>query len=42
MNIVEYLIKLQLKGWYKIPHFLLTVIGLEIPPEVVFPEKWGG
>ena len=42
MNIVEYLIKLQLKGWYIIPHFLLTVIGLEIPPEVVFPEKWGG
>lgn len=42
MNIVERLISLQLRGHYKVAHFFLTLFGLEIPPEVIFPTKLGG
>ena len=35
-NIVERMVDLQMKGYYRIPHFILSVFGLEIPPEVQF------
>lgn len=38
MNIVEFLIYLQLKGWYRITHILLAILGLEIPKDVVFTD----
>lgn len=42
MNIVELLVSLQIKGFYKIPHFILAFLGLEIPKSVVFLDKPGG
>lgn len=35
-NIVERMVDLQVKGYYRIPHFILSIFGLEIPPEVQF------
>lgn len=38
MNIVDKLVSYQLKGYYKIPHFILAFLGLEIPKEVKFQD----
>lgn len=42
MNIVELLVYLQIKGFYKIPHVILAFLGLEIPKSVVFSDRPGG
>ena len=39
MNIIELLLSLQLRGWYRIPHFMLALLGLEIPKQVIFNDK---
>lgn len=36
MNIVELLVLLQIKGFYRISHFILVFLGLEIPKSVTF------
>lgn len=36
MNIVELLVLLQIKGFYRISHFFLVFLGLEIPKAVTF------
>lgn len=41
-NIVEKLIILQRGPFHSIAHFLLNIMGLEIPREVAFPADWGG
>ncbi len=39
MNIIELLLSLQLRGWYRISHFILALLGLEIPKQVIFSDK---
>lgn len=38
MNIVEKCVSYQVKGFYRIPHLILVLLGLEIPKEVRFQD----
>lgn len=42
MNIVEKCIALQTRGFYRIPHLILALFGLEIPKDVSFIDKYLG
>lgn len=43
MNIVERMISLQLRGFRLLPHFLLRLMGVEVPKGVEFKDnKLGG
>lgn len=41
LNIVEKAILWQSKGWYKLPHLILSIFSLEIPKEVIFRQVGG-
>ena len=43
MNIVERLVSLQLRGWGRLPHLFLRIMGVVVPSEVVFEDiRLGG
>lgn len=42
LNIVDKAVLWQTKGWYFLPHFILSIFSLEIPKEVVFRDIGGG
>ena len=41
LNIVEKALKLQINGHYRIGHFILSLLGVEIPKEVIFKQVGG-
>lgn len=41
MNIVDKAIKWQTRGWYTVPHLILSLFSLEIPYEVKFCHMGG-
>jgi len=42
LNVVEYALRLQIKGHYKLGHLILCFFGIEIPKEVEFKQVGGG
>lgn len=41
LNVVEYALRLQIKGHYKLGHLILCIFGIEIPKEVEFKQVGG-
>lgn len=42
MNVVEMLVSLQYRGFSRLPHLFLRIMGVEIPKNVVFEDKYLG